>query len=62
MSKSKVDPMKHKSGTVRLGPLSYAGLQELLKTAKPKRKMQIQREIEKREKMGQGKAEEVTQS
>jgi|GEM_PF-2053163 len=59
MSKSKADPMKHKSGTVRLGPLSYEGLLELLKSAKPKRKLQITREIEKREKMGQGKAKEA---
>lgn len=58
MSKSKADPMKHKSGTERLGPLSYTGLHELLKNSKPKRKSEILREIEKREKMGQGKNKE----
>jgi hypothetical protein len=62
MSKSKADPLKYKSGTVRLGPLSFADLSALLKSAKAKRKPQIQREIEKRQKMGQGKVEEAAQS
>jgi hypothetical protein len=42
---SKRDPMKTKTGKTRLGPLNVKQLTELLKTCRPKHKMQIQRRI-----------------
>ena len=39
------DPMKTKSGKIRLGPLNYTQLEEQLKNCRPKHKMKIQRRM-----------------
>jgi len=47
--KRKANPMLHKTGKPRLGPLNLKQLNELLtKTQKPKDKAKIQREIQSR--------------
>jgi hypothetical protein len=42
------DPMRHHSGKPRLGPLNVKQLEEMLKTARPKNKVKIQRALDKR--------------
>jgi hypothetical protein len=42
----KRDPMKTKSGKIRLGPLNIKQLNEMLGTCRPKHKMKIQRRIQ----------------
>jgi len=42
------DPMKHKTGKPRLGPLNVAQLTELLKNARTKHKAKIQRALDNR--------------
>lgn len=41
----KRDPMKTKTGKIRLGPLNVKQLNELLKTSRAKHKMKIERRI-----------------
>lgn len=41
----KGDPMKTKTGKIRLGPLNVKQLNEMLSTCRPKHKMKIQRRI-----------------
>jgi len=45
MNKQHNDPMKHKTGKPRLGPLNLIQLQELLKSARPKNKSKIENRI-----------------
>jgi hypothetical protein len=40
------DPMKHKTGKPRLGPLNVAQLTKLLETARKKHKAKIQRALD----------------
>jgi hypothetical protein len=47
-TRTHTDPMRHKSGKTRLGPLNVAQLTELLKTARPKHKAKIQRALDNR--------------
>ena len=54
----KQDPMKTRTGKVRLGPLNIKQLNELLGTCRPKHKMKIQRRIQTLIKYGY-KVEEV---
>ena len=42
------DPMRHHSGKPRLGPLNVKQLEDLLKTARPKNKVKIQRALDNR--------------
>ena len=42
------DPMRHHSGKPRLGPLNVKQLEEMLKTARPKNKVKIQRALDNR--------------
>lgn len=42
------DPMKHKSGKPRLGPLNVAQLTKLLESARPRHRAKIQRRLDKR--------------
>ena len=42
------DPMRHHSGKPRLGPLNVKQLEEMLKTARPKNKVKIQRALDSR--------------
>lgn len=42
------DPMRHHSGKPRLGPLNVKQLEDLLKTARPKNKVKIQRSLDSR--------------
>jgi hypothetical protein len=42
------DPMRHHSGKPRLGPLNVKQLEEMLKTARPKNKVKIQRALDGR--------------
>jgi hypothetical protein len=42
------DPMKHKSGKPRLGPLNVKQLEDLLKNARNKHKPKIQRALNNR--------------
>ena len=42
------DPMRHHSGKLRLGPLNVKQLEEMLKTARPKNKVKIQRALDNR--------------
>lgn len=46
----KRDPMKTKTGKIRLGPLNIKQLTEMLKTCRTKHKMKIQRRIKQLEK------------
>lgn len=46
----KRDPMKTKTGKIRLGPLNLKQLQDMLGSCRPKHKMMIQRRIVKLEK------------
>jgi len=46
MSKLKADPMRTKSGKVRLGPLNVGQLTVMLKSAQPKNRDKIQRRID----------------
>jgi hypothetical protein len=47
-TRTHLDPMRHKSGKPRLGPLNVAQLTELLKNARPKHKAKIQRALDNR--------------
>lgn len=40
------DPMKHKTGKPRLGPLNITQLKEMLASARNKHKVKIQRRID----------------
>ena len=40
------DPMKHKTGKPRLGPLTVEQLTKLLETARPKHRAKIQRALD----------------
>ena len=40
------DPMKHKTGKPRLGPLNVAQLSKLLESARPKHRAKIQRALD----------------
>jgi hypothetical protein len=40
--------MRHHSGKPRLGPLNVKQLEEMLKTARPKNKVKIQRALDSR--------------
>ena len=40
------DPMKHKTGKPRLGPLTVAQLSKLLESARPKHRAKIQRALD----------------
>lgn len=42
------DPMKHKTGKPRLGPLNVKQLEDLLKNARTKHKPKIQRALDNR--------------
>ncbi len=42
---NKRDPMKTKTGKIRLGPLNLKQLNEMLETCRPKHKLKIQRRI-----------------
>ena len=44
------DPMKHKTGKPRLGPLNVAQLTKLLETARPRHRAKIQRVLDRRAK------------
>jgi len=46
----KRDPMKTKTGKIRLGPLNVKQLNEMLTTCRSKHKMKIQRRIKELEK------------
>jgi len=46
----KNSPLHYESGKVRLGPLSTAKLQEMLKTCRPRHKNKITNELAKRSK------------
>jgi hypothetical protein len=54
----KRDPMKTRTGKIRLGPLNIKQLNALLGTCRPKHKMKIQRRIQTLIKYGY-KVEEV---
>jgi len=56
----KQDPMKTRTGKVRLGPLNIKQLNQLLGTCRPKHKMKIQRRIQTLIKHGH-KVEEVVE-
>ena len=43
------DPMKHKSGKPRLGPLNVEQLRKMLESARPKHKAKIERRIKELE-------------
>jgi hypothetical protein len=42
----KQDPMKTRTGKIRLGPLNLKQLNEMLGTCRPKHKMKVQRRID----------------
>ncbi len=44
----KRDPMKTKTGKVRLGPLNVDQLTKMLESSRPKHRAKIQREIDSR--------------
>jgi hypothetical protein len=44
--KTSNDPMKHKTGKPRLGPLTVEQLTKLLESARPKHRAKIQRAID----------------
>lgn len=48
----KRDPMKTKTGKVRLGPLNLKQLNEILGSCRPKHKMKIQRRMDNLIKLG----------